>query len=208
IPMLEENNTRKGFFEYEQYLPVKDALPHYLRSIVVVAYYTGWRKRELLNLTWDKIDLNEGIMRLDPGEAKNKNGRTLYMNDDLWAEIKILHSKRQLGCPYVFHHNGKRIKKFDRAWQVACQKAGLQDRIFHDFRRTAVRNMVRAGIPERVAMEMSGHKTRAVFDRYNIVNDQDLKDAAKKLQAFIDSRDEPETVTKQLQSAKVLPLTS
>jgi integrase len=218
IPMLKESNTRKGFFEYEAYLRLKDALPYYLKPVATFAYHTGWRAGEILNLTWDKVDIREMIIRLDPGETKNKQARTIYLNDELKKEIRALHSNRRLGCPYVFHRDGQPILRFNRSWRTACIKAGLCEprkdaegktvtvkdkqgnekivmvptKLFHDFRRTGIRNMVRSGISERVAMMISGHKTRAVFDRYNIVSDQDLKEAAVKQQNFINSQTVPE----------------
>jgi integrase len=203
IPMLKESNVRKGFFEHGEYLALKDALPSYLKPVITFAFHSAWRKMEILGLIWDKVDLEQGTVRLDPGETKSGEGRTLYMNEELLQEIHKLQSKRQLGCPYLFQRDGEQIKDFRGAWESACIKAGLFEvardeegneskvptKIFHDFRRTAIRDMVRSGVSERVAMEISGHKTRSVFDRYNIVSDQDLREAAKKKQLYHDKQD-------------------
>ena len=83
--------------------------------------------------------------------------------------------------PWVFHRLGRRITKLPKSWRDACATAGCPGRIPHDLRRTAVRNLVRAGVPESVAMKLTGHKTRSVFERYNIVSECDLVEAAKKL---------------------------
>jgi integrase len=93
----------------------------------------------------------------------------------------------------VLHNEAKPFKSYRKSWKTACRKAGLPGRIPHDFRRTAVRNLVRAGVPEAVAMKMTGHKTRSVFERYNIVSQGDLNDAARKL-------DELDMVTKTVTS--------
>ena len=99
-------------------------------------------------------------------------------------------SERHTGCNRRHHpsrrgahRNGKPIKSFIKVWRAACLAAGQPGKIPHDFRRTAVRNLVRSGVPERVAMKLTGHKTRSVFERYNIVSDGDLADAARKLTA-------------------------
>jgi len=186
IPMLKENNVRKGIFEHGDFLAVRDALPEYLKPVITFAYNIGWRRAEILNLTWKNVDLREEMVRLDPGTTKNGEGRVAYLDPELLDMIADLQRKKMFGCPYVFHRNGKQIKEFRGTWAKAFKAAGLPVLMFHDLRRSALTSMTRAGIPERVAMTISGHKTRSVFDRYNIVSPQDLKDAACKRQEFND----------------------
>lgn len=197
IPMLDEDNVRTGFFSEVDFLALHDALPEYLRPIATFAYTYGWRKGEILGLTWDRVDLIAGTVRLDPGSTKNREGRTVILTEELqsllvkqWEGARAIVIKERPGAtarevaremPWVFHRNGQPILNFRSAWTTACKKAGLVGRIPHDFRRTAIRNMVRAGISERVAMMISGHKTRSVFDRYDIVSEGDLRQAAKRL---------------------------
>jgi integrase len=198
IPHLAEDNVRTGFFGEIDFLALQEALPAYLKPVAAFAYTYGWRIRsEILGLTWDRVDFAAGTVRLDPGSTKNRDGRTVILTADLrrilleqWEKARALVLKRnpeasprdvRKAIPWVFHRDGKCIKSFRRAWLTACKKAGMIGRIPHDFRRTAVRNMVRAGIPERVAMMISGHKTRSVFDRYDIVSETDLRAAAARL---------------------------
>ena len=192
IPMLKENNARKGFFEHEEFLALHSALPPYLKGFATFGYRVGWRFSEISGLTWKQVDRQQGIVRLEVGETKNNDARTVYLDDELkgvferqWEIRK--RAKRLL--PYVFLNRfaTERLKRFDKEWKKACRDSKIGVRIFHDFRRTAVRNMVRSGVPERVAMMVSGHKTRSVFDRYNIVSDHDLKLAAAKHAAYLDA---------------------
>ncbi len=193
IPMLKENNTRKGFFDHGDFLALKDALPSYLKGFVTFAYKAGWRVSEISGLTWGQVDLEQGIVRLEVGETKNDEARTVYLDEELkeifnqqWDDRK----KAKKLIPYVFPNiDGKdKIKDFRGAWNKACEETNIGKRLFHDFRRTAVRNMVRSGIPEAVAMKISGHKTRSVFERYNIVSDTDLRLAAKKQEAYLQAQ--------------------
>ena len=189
IPMLAENNTRKGFFEHGEYLALRDALPFYLKPIITFGYKFGWRLGEILGLTWDKVDLKNGIVRIETGETKNKEARTVYLDDELKGMFREVFAKRRLDVPYVFLRDGEPIRGFRKAWLKACRDVGLGGKIFHDLRRTSVRNMVRAGIPERIAMTISGHKTRSVFERYNIVNDEDLKQATRRQEAYFEQQE-------------------
>jgi integrase len=191
VPMLQEDNTRTGFFERDQFECVRANLPAPIQPVVTFAHITGWRiLSEVLPLEWRQVDFSAGEVRLDPGTTKNREGRVFPFTTELRTLLEQqrevrdqLKHDRGLICPYVFHRNGQPIKSFIVGWREACRRAACPGRIPHDFRRTAVRNLVRAGIPERVAMKMTGHKTRSVFERYNIVSEGDLRDAARKLDA-------------------------
>ncbi len=185
IPLLEENNSRRGFLDHGSFLALREGLPAYLRDPVTFLYLSGWRVSEMRTLEWRDVDLSGRELCLRPEVSKNKDGRPLPLRGELWEIIQRAHEKRRPDCRYVFQHNGEPIGDFRKAWKTACKKAGLSGIIVHDLRRTAVRNMVRAGIPERVAMELSGHKTRRVFDRYNIVNDADRARASELLQSHL-----------------------
>jgi integrase len=188
IPMLAENNVRKGFFEQDQFEALVKVLPEHLKPVVRFAFLTGWRtKSEVLTLQWRQVDFHAGEIRLEPGRTKNKEGRVFPMTRELRVLLDGQRAKHEqmkksgIVCPWVFPYHDKPFKSFKTAWKTASKKAGIPWVIPHDFRRTAVRNLVRAGVPERVSMQMTGHKTRSVFDRYNIVSEGDLQDAKERL---------------------------
>ena len=166
-----------------------------------VAYTFGWRTQsEVLTLERRQLDLEAETLRLDPGTTKNDDGRLVYLTSELKAllaaqveRVKALEKKLGRIIPYLFPHLGQRgghINRrlvgtmktdFRKAWVTACRQAGVPGALRHDCRRTAVRNMVNEGVPERVAMKVTGHRTRSVFDRYHIVSPADLKEASRKL---------------------------
>ena len=199
IPMLKENNVRKGFFEREQLESVLHHLKEHSKGPAIFAYITGWRKGEILSLQFRNVDFEAETVCLDPGTTKNDEGRIFSFRyiPELRSLLETQRAKagalREKGiiCPWVFfiegkgRRRGRSIGDFKRNWNTACEKAGVPGRIFHDFRRTAVRNLVRAGVPERVAMQMTGHKTRSVFERYNIVSKSDLDEASKRLGEYL-----------------------
>lgn len=187
LDMLEENNIRSGFFEHEEFLALRGAIADHARLPITIAYYTGMRLGEIFNLKWDQINLTEGKILLSPLQTKNKTPRTVYLRGELYQAFmmaKEIRDRKYPGCLWVCHLNGSRIKSIRRAWKTGLKRVGLEGRLFHDFRRTGARNMIRAGIPEKVAMSVGGWKTRSVFDRYNIVNDTDLEAAADKMETL------------------------
>ncbi|MGH7961903.1 MAG: tyrosine-type recombinase/integrase [Candidatus Binatia bacterium] len=209
FPRLQESAPRAGFFEEKEFNVVLQHLPACLQPPMSFAYLTGWRCRsEILSLQWRNVDFEAGTVRLDMGSTKNKDGRIIYMPAALRTLLeerrqKTLALQRQTGqiIPLVFHDSGHPIVNYDKRWREACKKAGVPDKLVHDFRRTAVRNMVRAGIPERVAMQMAGHKTRSVFDRYHIVSDGDLQEAARRLEVAFPGQ----TMTKTMTVTRLMP---
>src|SRR5215471_2128371 len=178
IPFLRENNVRRGFLEQEQYHAVREQLPEELRLLFVALYHWGTRIGEMLPLEWTQVDLRAFEVRLYPGTTKNGEGRLLPIYGDLeeWLRLaKEIRNENYPDCRWVFHRQGKRIRNFRKSWVNAVAAAGVPKLRPHDLRRTAVRLMMRYGILENVAMKITGHKTRNIFDRYNIVSNRDLK---------------------------------
>ena len=135
-------------------------------------------------------------VRFKPRTTKNCEGRLfVYWElaevgdavEALWARHETL-AAQGIISPHVFCRGGGQvIKSFYTRWDQACTAAGCPGRIPHDMLRTAVRNLNRAGVPETVAMKITGHKTRSVFDRYDITSEEDLTEAARKLQALTET---------------------
>lgn len=188
IPHLQEHNVRQGFFTEDEYKLLRAVLPDHVKVPLIIAYWTGMRAGEIVMLRWEQVDLERGLLRLEPGTTKNKQGRLIPLVKEvtqaLWQwKQRTLH--RYPSCPWVCHYRRERLLAVPKkTWKKACERVGLKGKLFHDLRRTAVRNMVRQGIPERVVMNISGHCTRAVFDRYNIVNETDLVEAQRRLEVF------------------------
>jgi hypothetical protein len=199
---LQEHNARTGFFERSEFDAVQAHLPDDFRAPFEVAYRTGWRvKSEILTRRWVHVDFRSGWLRLEPGETKNDEGRQFPLTPDLRAVLerqreRTVAEEKATGTtgtiiPWMFHRSGKSIKSFRRAWVTACKKAGIPERIPHDFRRTAVRNLERAGVPRSTAMKMVGHRTESIYRRYAIVDETMLKEGAVKLQALHDTQQAP-----------------
>jgi integrase len=196
FPRLKENAPRKGFVRDAQYKTLcANCKEPWMRAMLAVAYSFGFRKGELLHMRTRQIDLLNRTITLDPGTTKNGDGRTIKMTREVYAALLECVRGKAPDDLLFTRKNGKPVLDFRGAWYSLCQRSGLgqltktedgrekwEGLIFHDLRRSAVRNMVRRGIPERVSMTISGHKTRAVFDRYNIVSESDLIDAARKIE--------------------------
>jgi integrase len=188
IPTLEEDNARQGFVDHLAFVALRENLVEYLRDPIAFLNLSGWRLGEMKALEWRDVDLVGRVVHLRPEISKNKDGRLLPLSGELLEIMDRAYAKRRPDCPFVFHRDSEPIGDFRKAWSTACRAAGLHPILVHDLRRTAVRNMVRAGISDRVAMTLSGHKTRSVFDRYNIVSEADLADAAERLQTHLQSQ--------------------
>ena len=163
-------------------------LPLPYQDILDFAYYSGWRRREITELTWTEVDWAGGVVRLDPARSKTGTGRVLPLTRALRTVLERRLTHRQAKRPAVFHREDLTVRAWRRCWATACRAANVPGRYLHDCRRTAARNFVRAGVPERVAMALLGHKTRSMFDRYNIVCERELHQAGERLLAYLETQ--------------------
>jgi integrase len=187
----EKGNERRGFVEEPQYRKLMDAAgPLWLRGLMAIAYNFGFRRGELLGnpkkgtepMRCSQVDLLAGTVTLYSGETKNDEGRTVALTE----ECRLLLTELRRGKKpedYLFtREKGEVIKDFRGTWDKLTEAAGVPGLLFHDFRRSSVRNMIRRGVPQKTARTVSGHKTDAVFSRYNIVSEDDIRDAARRIE--------------------------
>jgi len=183
FPRLRENAPRKGFVEERQYRQLSEKCTEpWLRTMLSLSYNFGFRKGELLTMRLNQVDLLAGALTLAPGTTKNNEGRTVRLTSATIELVKQCMLDKTPDDFLLTRQDRPPIKDFRAMWSKLTKAACLSTLLFHDLRRSAVRNMVRRGVPEVVAMRISGHKTRSVFDRYNIVNESDLAEAAKRIE--------------------------
>jgi len=209
--LSEAGNERRGFFEADEFSRLLERLPDDLKDYCRFAYITGWRKNEIASLTWS--DIEENVIRLRGENAKNGQARSVVIAGELAAIIERRRQARMVGdvlTNFVFHREGAPVQEFRKSWASACVKAGLgrmtcarcgesgeaqkcpeckiprtyTGKLFHDFRRTAVRDMIRSGVPQSVAMKISGHKTSSMFRRYDITDENDLRQAIEAVERY------------------------
>ncbi len=199
IPALPERNARQGFFERAEFEAVAERLPEAIAEAARFAYGTGWRRSEVVGLRWENVDRSAREVRIPT--SKNGEPRSVPLDESLWELMERRWAARAFEdrgdtvlSQFVFHRSGRQLGNFARAWASACKTAKVQGRLFHDLRRTAVRDMIRAGVPQAVAKKISGHETDSVFERYNIVSEEDKLDALRRRQSYLNTRDEKHNV--------------
>jgi integrase len=198
MPMFKKKTlkVRQGFLEPAAFERLYAALPVYLRDPIRFLFLSGWRKNEMATLEWRDIELERdergeiiaGIARLRPEQSKNDEARALPLPGELLEIVARAHTARSLACPRVFQRDGAPLGSFRKAWASACKAAGFSGLLVHDLRRSAVRNLVDSGLPDGVAMLITGHKTRSIFDRYNIRDETDVKAAMAKAVEWVSAQ--------------------
>jgi len=167
---------------------------NYLRAVVATAYYTGMRRSEILSLTWDKVDLQKRIIKLDIEDTKDREAREMPICNELLQIFSELPNRIQESGKdnHIFLYRGKPVADIRTALKNACKDASLSygrkirnGFTFHDLRHTFNTNMRKTGIADSVIMEITGHSTREMFDRYNTIDADDRRGAVDQMGKYL-----------------------
>jgi integrase len=177
----EVQNQREGFFEDGDFVAVLLALPGWAQPVVRFLRFTGWRVMEALTLTWDRVDWEGAVLRLTAHQTKGKRARLFPFGQAPEVQALLDAQWEAREGPFVFHQDGQPLSydTLQHRFQATCKRVGV-DRILHDLRRTAAREFRRTGVSEGEIMTLCGWKTRSMFDRYNIIDEDDLAAAVAK----------------------------
>jgi integrase len=183
--LSEKGNERRGFFERAEFDAVYRHLPSEVADFSLFCFLSGWRKGEAASIEWSDVEGN--LIRLRSQHSKNGESRSVVIAGELVALMERRREARLVGgtmlSRFVFHRAGAPIQEFRKSWASACKKAGV-NRLFHDLRRSAVRNMIRSGVAQSIAMKISGHKTASMFRRYDISSEDDLRSAMQAVERY------------------------
>lgn len=190
-------NARKGFCEEPEFRRIYSFLPEHLADLALFGYCTGMRFSEILSLKWEYVrgDVIELQGEDAKGDGESDNARLIPMvGKDLAGILERRRAaqtvKTETGTKFaalIFHHHGDAIVDIRKAWKTACKKAGVPNRLFHDLRRSFCKNADEAGVSRDVAMQISGHKTQAMYSRYNIADTKRKRNALELAQEFRDA---------------------
>jgi integrase len=193
VKFLDEQNVRDRVLTPEEFQRMLHASPDYLKPVLICAYYTSMRKGEILGLTGDRVDLKGGFIRLREADTKTSERRSIPIGRELrevLESLPIALDPQGTRVPYVFTRQGKPIKSIREIFSRVCRETGLSDVVFHDLRHTATTNLRRAGVDALTAMKITGHRTMAVFKRYNTIDEADLTMAQRRMDTYMDTRRE------------------
>lgn len=184
FPALKEAPPRQGYLADAAYDKLARECAQeglWLRGMLAIYFNYGWRRTEVVRLKVRQIDLAARTIRLDAGATKNDAARTVKMTEEVFTLLTACVVGKS-GGDYVFTRpNGHPVRDFTKCWTRACQRAGVPDLRVHDLRRTGARNLRRLGLAESTIMKVGGWKTNAVFKRYDINDESDLVEAARRL---------------------------
>ena len=185
VPMPDPKNERDRILSSDEWDRLYTAAADHIQPVLLMAYHLGPRLSEILNLTWDRVDLHRGFIKLRSVDTKTKDPREIPLTPMVLAALRDLSKVRSLTCPYVFQFKGKPIKRIKRAFHSAARQAGIANVRFHDLRHCAATNLRRAGVDTVTAMKIVGHKSEKMHRRYNSVSDGDLSTAARRLNSYL-----------------------
>lgn len=176
IKLLDEGgNVRRDFLDWGDFCAVRAHLPQWMQHFTTVAFLTSWRQGQLAALEWRDVDMQARTMTARQETTKGGVPHCIPLVGEVWEIIERAHAHRRLDCANIFHRDGIPIllrggkSPARKAWAAACAAAGFPNHYLHGLRRSGIRFMVQTGnIDAHTAMAFSGHKTRAVFDRYDI----------------------------------------